>query len=69
MIRKILGIILIGSLLFFGHLLTKEKEKPVYSDIPSAQEQKQIEATQPLPDMIPESEMEKLSPEDAEKDN
>ncbi|MBQ8251649.1 MAG: hypothetical protein IJY92_07070 [Alphaproteobacteria bacterium] len=68
MIRKILGIILIITLLFFGHTLTKEKPKPVYTDTPSIQEQQQIELEQKIPAAMPENEMEQLSPEDAEKD-
>ncbi len=69
MIRKILGAILIIILIFFAHKLTKEEEQPVYTvDEPSLQEQQQIEIEQEAPAAALESDMEQLSPEDAEKD-
>ena len=68
MIRKILALIFIVAVVYAAHLLTKEKEMPVYTDTPTEQEQHQIEQEQIIPDAAPENEMELISPEDAEKD-
>lgn len=68
MIRKILLVIALIILVIAGHTLTKEKQKPIYTDTPSVQEQQQIELEQETPAAMPENEMEQLSPEDAEKD-
>ncbi len=54
---------LIGVWLFLN---TEETKKNPIFDTPTSQEQKAIEETQALPESIPESEMENLSPENAE---
>lgn len=68
MIRKILLALALILIIFLAHSLTKEPKKPVYTDIPTEQEQQQIETQQTAPEAISESDMEQLSPEDAEKD-
>lgn len=67
--KKIIGIIIAALIiLLIGFWLTREKPAPVYSDIPTEQEQQAIEKEQKAPEAIAESDMETLSPEDAEKD-
>lgn len=71
MIRKLIGLIAVLLLIGWGlsTLWQSEENKPVISDVPTEQEQKVIEETQPEPEFVPESEMENQSPENAEKDS
>ncbi len=69
MIRKIGLIIIFLAACIFGYSwITKEKSQPTSVTSPTVQEQQAVENQETLPEAIAESEMETLSPEDAEKD-
>lgn len=69
MIRKIIGLIVVIGLLVWGAVsLFRPEEKPRLNDVPSEQEQKVIEESQPEPAFVPESDLENQYPENAEKD-
>ena len=69
MIRKIIGLIVVIGLLSWGAVsLFRPEEKPRLNDVPSEQEQKVIEESQPEPAFVPESDLENQYPENAEKD-
>ncbi len=69
MIRKIIGLIVVIGLLIWGAVsLFRPEEKPRLNDVPSEQEQKVIEESQPEPAFVPESDLENQYPENAEKD-
>ena len=56
MIRKIIGLIVVIGLLIWGAVsLFRPEEKPRLNDVPSEQEQKVIEESQPEPAFVPES--------------
>ena len=68
MIRKILGILLVIGLIYFAWAKYNEEDANPLSDIPTEQEQRALEESQPEPDSVPENEMENQSPETAEQD-
>ncbi len=69
MIRKIIGLIVLVGLVFWGMTgLFQTDEKPPLNDVPTEQEQKVIEESQPEPAFVPESDLENQYPENAEKD-
>lgn len=69
MIRKILGILLAIGLIYFVWSKYTEDDNAALSDIPTEQEQRAIEESQPEPESVPESDMENQSPETAEQDS
>lgn len=69
MIRKIIGLIVVIGLIVWGAMsLFQPEETPRLNDVPSEQEQKVIEESQPEPAFVPESDLENQYPENAEKD-